>query len=639
MYLTPGVYRTPQVAPQPALQLVRTDIAGFVGMAERGPLPEDFPSAFDASVVALKISKWAEYLANFGGFREYGYLAYAVRAFFENGGATCYVVRAATTTSPDPSENAAKAIFTLPSGTPVAIGAVGAVSSPFECSFTLVGAASPSPGDLLLMSGGGVTQLNHVAAVLPGGTVLLAVAMDAEIVTGAAVSRFPASCTVSAASRGNWANDVRIQITPLDAQTFSLRATVDLGPNQPATEDEFYRSLTLSDATRYNYAPTVLAQQSNLIRFSVGGTTSIDLDADESLNGGVFYLQGGRDGLAAITLQDFSGETSDRRGLRLLEDIEDVSILAVPDAVFQTPVVLQAPSSLADPCLQAPATPPDAVAEDPTAIATPLSPQDSVMLQSRMIDQCVRLRYRVALIDPPAGQHVEQVQTWAVAQGLVSSPSSRFAALYYPWLDAPDALALDGPFRAIPPSGFAAGTYAQIDLTYGVQRPPANVELQFVVDVEQAISDQQQQGLNLNNVNAIRSFPGRGIRVWGARSLAAPGDEDWRFIHVRRLMSAIEETAQRSSRWTVFQSNNQALRSSLTHSLNVLLEGIWARGGLRGATPAAAYYVKCDSTNNPQSVIDQGQLICEVGIAIAAPMEFLVFEIRQDASGGQVLED
>jgi len=608
-------------------------------MAERGPLPEDFPSGeFDASLVAVKISKWAEYLAIFGGFSEYGYLAYAVRAFFENGGATCYVVRAAVTTSADSSQNAARASFTLPSGAAVAIGTIGSLNGLFECALTLTGTEAAGAGDLLLISGGGVSQVVHVSAMLSNGHLLLAAALHSQLVAGATVSKFPAAFTISAASRGRWANNVRVQITPLDAGTFALRATVDLGPNLPAGEDEYYRSLTLTDCTSYNYAPTVLAAKSNLIRLSLNGTGQINLGADETFNSGVVYLQGGRDGLAAIKLQDFSGGRSDRRGLRLLEDIEEVAILALPDAVFQKPEVLQMPAAASDPCLPPVTAPPDAVANDPTAIAAPLSSQDSVLLQARMIDQCVRLRYRVALIDPPDGQQIEQVQGWAMAQGLVSSPSSRFAALYYPWLDAPDALALDGPFRRIPPSGYVAGVCAQIDLAYGVQRPPANVELQFVVDVEQAISDLQQQGLNLNNVNAIRSFPGRGIRVWGARSLAGPGDEDWRFIHVRRLMSAIEATVQRASRWTVFQSNDRGLRTTLTHSLNVLLESIWARGGLKGTKTADAYYVKCDSTNNPQSVIDQGQLVCEVGIAIAAPMEFLVFEIRQDASGGQVLE-
>jgi hypothetical protein len=622
------------------LQLVRTDIAGFVGLAERGPLPEDFPAdTFDGSQAAVKISNWKEFLTNFGSFQEYGYLAYAVRAFFENGGDTCYVVRVAATTLTDPTQNAAKAFFTLPSGPSAPMGTISQVVTPFQCALTLTGIHQPTTGDLLTISGGGVTQLNHVACVLANGQVLLTAKLEAKISVGAAVSWFPGACTISAASRGNWGNNLLIQVTPLDPVTFALRATVDLGPNTLPVEDEFYRALTLADPSSYNYAPAVLQQQSNLVRLKAG-SVAITLPAPPtSLASGVFYLQGGRDGLTAITLRDFSGGSSDLRGLRVLEQIEEVGILAIPDAVFRVPDALTAPTAPADNCLPSSTPTPSPATNDPTAAVTPLSPQDGVQLQRLMIDQCVRLQYRVALIDPPAQRTIEQVQIWPVAQGLVSRPSSRFAAFYYPWLMAPDSLEVDGLTRRVPPSGYVAGAYAQTDLTYGVQRPPANVELQFAVDVEQVISDLQQEGLNLNNVNAIRAFPGRGIRVWGARSLAAPGDEDWRFIHVRRLMSAIEETVQRSSRWVVFQSNNAALRSSLTHSLTVLLEGIWSKGGLRGTKPTDAFYVKCDAKNNPQTVIDRGQLICEVGIAVAAPMEFLVFEIRQDASGAQVLEN
>ena len=162
----------------------------------------------------------------------------------------------------------------------------------------------------------------------------------------------------------------------------------------------------------------------------------------------------------------------------------------------------------------------------------------------------------------------------------------------------------------------------------GVQNPPANVDLASVLDVAQNMSDAQQGPLNDANVNVIRDFPGRGIRIWGARSLAL--DDAWRYIHIRRLISAIEDTALAFSRWAVFETNNTALRNALTHSASVLLEGIWRKGGLTGSTAAEGFYVKCDDTNNPQSVIDAGQVICEVGVAAAAPMEFLVFQIRQD---------
>ncbi len=614
---------------------MRTDIAGFVGFAERGPLPEDFkPAEFDGTQAAVKIGSWKEFLTTFGGFREYGFLAYAVRAFFENGGSTCYVVRVAATTAADPLQQPAAAFKIAPSGPSAKIGTVSAIASPLQCGLTLTGQA-PAAGDVITISAGGTTQTDQIVSVLPGGQVLLAVGLDPHVAAGAAVSLCPFSFTISAASRGNWGNDLRVAITPGTSGSFALRATVDLGPNTLPAEDEFYRNLQISDRKAHNYAPDVLAQQSNLVRMSVASAAP-QLAAPD---GAVFYLEGGRDGLSAVSLRDFSGGPADLRGLRLLEQIDEIAIVAVPDAVFHVPPVLTSPPVPVDDCLPAPAPPPDAVADDPTAVATPLRPEDSLQLQMRMIDQCQRLQYRVALIDPPDGMQIGPVQRWAFDNGLVVKGESRFAALYYPWLMAPDSLELDGLTRAIPPSGYVAGAYAQTDLTYGVQRPPANVELQFAVDVELDISDLQQEGLNLNNVNAIRSFPGRGIRIWGARSLASPEDEAWRFIHARRLMSAIEETVQRSSRWAVFQNNNDALRNSLKHSLTVLLEGIWAKGGLKGTKPPDAFYVKCDATNNPQAAIDAGQLICQVGVAVAAPMEFVVFEIRQDASGAQILEN
>lgn len=636
------MYRTPKVAPQPGLQLVRTDIAGFVGVAERGPLPEDFcPEKFDGTQAVVKVSSWKEFLTNFGGLIEYGYLAYAVRAFFENGGQECYCARVAATTALDPAQLPTRAVFTVPSGAAVALGTLGQVINPFQVSFAapLPGNYAPQANDLLSVSGGGVTQLIHISCVLPNGQVLLTSKLAPQISAGANVSGFPAACTIKAASRGSWGNILRVQIIPLDVNSFSLRATVDLGPNTPPMEDEYYRTLTLSDEKSYNYAPTVLANQSNLIHMEVGaGSISLPLPPS-SLASGIFYLQGGRDGLSAISLRDFTGGPQDLRGLRLLEEVDEIAIISVPDAVFELPPPPRVPGSVGDECVASIQAAPDPVADDPTAVITPLTRQESVQLQFHMIDQCQRLRYRVALIDPPDGLQIGDAQIWPTVQGLVSSPSSRFAAIYYPWVMAPDSLQVTGPTRNVPPSGYVAGAYAYNDLTYGVQKPPANIELQYVVDVAMEISDLQQEGLNLNNVNAIRAFPGRGIRVWGARSLAAKSDDDWRFIHVRRLMSAIEATVERSMGWVVFQNNTDALRRSLTHSLTVLLQGIWTKGGLKGHKAADAFYVKCDAKNNPQAVIDLGQLICQVGVAIAAPMEFLVFEIRQDASGAQILEN
>src|SRR5262249_16621463 len=150
----------------------------------------------------------------------------------------------------------------------------------------------------------------------------------------------------------------------------------------------------------------------------------------------------------------------------------------------------------------------------------------AAQIYQAMIDQCERLKDRVAIFDTPAQLRTPtQVVRWRELF------NTRFAALYFPWLKAPDPLELKGPTPRVPPSGHAAGVYARIDNQFGVQQPPANAALDFVIDVTEEIDDQQQGNLNPFGVNAIRAFAGRGIRVWGARSLAGPGDSDWRYIH------------------------------------------------------------------------------------------------------------
>ena len=636
-YLTPGVYRTAQVAALPAFVLVRTDVAGFVGFAERGPLPEDVGDDVDASRVALKIGSWKEFLVAFGGFRRAGYLAYAVRAFFENGGATCYVVRVAATTAANASDQPSQALFTLPAGAAAPVGTIGQVISPFRSDIQLAVGVALSIGDLVRLDGGGVSQLNHVAEVSPNG-IRWTIPLDPHFAGGATLSRFAAACTIWAASRGNWANRIRLRVTPLGGDAFALRATVDTGATSLPTEDEFYRKLTLADPKADTFAPTVLARESSLVRMDAAvQSTAFDFSVDPRLASGQVYLQGGRDGVAAVTLRDFVGGPDDLRGLRLLEEIDEIAMIAVPDAVYQGAADAPPQPQPVDPCGPAPQPVADPAVADPTAKASGLADVDRRQIQIGMVDQCERLRYRIALLDPPDRLPIGTMQQWPSSEQLVTK-SSRYSALFYPWLKVPDPLASDDTSRRVPPSGHVAGAYARNDLTIGVHHPPANLALEFVNDVAQSISDLQQEGLNENNVNAIRALPGRGIRIWGARSLAPAADAAWRFIHVRRLMSAIEETAERSSRWTVFQNNDDALRSSLKHSMSVLLEGIWAKGALTGARIADAFFVTCDATNNPQNVIDRGQVVCEVGVAIAAPMEFVVFEIRQEPSGAQVSE-
>jgi phage tail sheath protein FI len=359
------------------------------------------------------------------------------------------------------------------------------------------------------------------------------------------------------------------------------------------------------------------------------------LVGDGPLALGAVRLQGGQDGLSKVDVLDFTGGLADMRGLRLLEDINEVSILCVPDAVFEAPIVLKSPAPPAhDPCSRPPKPPvPDPAAEDPTARPPAFDEQKVTNIYRTMIEQCERLRDRVAILEAPAERRTpQQLSGWA------QQFPTRFAALYHPWLKIPDPAELGGPTRRVPPGGHVAGIYARIDNQFGVQRPPANAALEFVTEVVDDVNSLQQENLNPYGVNVIRSFAGRGIRVWGARSLAGAGDADWRYIHTRRLMSMIEESVDHSMQWAVFEPNNEALRRTLVHSLSVFLETIWRKGGLKGAVPSEGFYVRCDETNNPGSVVDLGKIVCQVGVAVAAPMEFLVFEIRHMPGGAQILE-
>ena len=423
-----------------------------------------------------------------------------------------------------------------------------------------------------------------------------------------------------AKSAGTWGNTIRVTCTALDrdGKTIALRAVRERSAGQGGPpEEEFYPRLSLDK----NGAEHVRSF-SNLLELVVPETGARILSQTVTLGGG-------SDGLRAVTAADFTGGSDDLRGLRLFEDIEEISILCAPDAVLALPPREDAPDAPVAPCQ--PPRPPVAqtwVEADPPVF----DDRDLIRIQTAMLDQCERLRDRVAVLDfRNSARRVSELQHW---RGLFRSP---FGAIYFLWLKVPDALALAGPVREVPPCGHIAGSYARIDRSIGVHRPPANVALEFVTDLAVEVDDDVQQDLNPQSINAIRSLPGRGLRAWGARSLAGRDQADWRFIHVRRFMCMIEESIEKSMKWAVFEPNDATLRQTLRHMIEVFLERVFRRGGLRGDRREEAYYVKCDETNNPASVTDRGEVLCEVGVAIAAPMEFIVFELRP-APGGKELE-
>jgi uncharacterized protein len=339
------------------------------------------------------------------------------------------------------------------------------------------------------------------------------------------------------------------------------------------------------------------------------------------------WLEGGRDGLAALRPDDLIGRERES-GVGALAAVDEIAIVAAPDAFLRPgrePETSPAPPPPWDECL--PGDAPEPLPESrpsPTERAPAFGDEDAFAVQSALVDQCERLRDRFAVLDaPPPGDG-------PVAEGITTVRAwrkrfdSAFGALYFPWLRVRDP-AGGGALRELPPSGHVAGLFARFDLETGVHRPPANGELRWVHDAAQRVDDRLHGVLNPEAINAIRAFPGRGIRVYGAGTLAS--DPAWRWVNVRRLLSVIEESVADASQWAVFEPHTRELRSLMRMGIASLLDGVRARGGLAGDTPEEGYFVKCDDENNPPESIDAGRLVVDVGVAPVVPGEFIVFRV------------
>ena len=186
----------------------------------------------------------------------------------------------------------------------------------------------------------------------------------------------------------------------------------------------------------------------------------------------------------------------------------------------------------------------------------------------------------------------------------------------------------------MPPSGHIAGVWARTDTRRGVHKAPANEELLGAIDLETDLTQAELGTLNVQGVNCIRSFPGRGIRVWGARTVAEAASE-WRYLNVRRLFNYVKSSIEQGTQWVPFEPNDQRTWAKVRRDVGAFLKRTWAQGALFGETPQEAFYVKCDAETNPQEVIDAGILICEIGIAPVKPAEFIVFLIQQITPGAE----
>ncbi|MCJ8500112.1 phage tail sheath family protein [Desulfatitalea alkaliphila] len=247
-------------------------------------------------------------------------------------------------------------------------------------------------------------------------------------------------------------------------------------------------------------------------------------------------------------------------------------------------------------------------------------------IQQALISHAERDKYCIAVLDTPSQLSIQG------ARDARSRIDSSYAALYYPWVTVANPLWRPGNSNTskeinVPPSGFIAGIYARTDINRGVWKPPANEVVRGAIRFERDINHAQQEVLNPEGVNCLRYFFGRGYRVWGART--ASSDPEWKYVNIRRYFIYLEHSIDRSTQWAVFEPNGPRLWTNITDTVNAFLYNEWHSGALLGTAPEQAFFVRCDRSTMTQADLDNGRLICEVGVAAVKPAEFVIFRIGQ----------
>ncbi|MBO1351103.1 MAG: phage tail sheath family protein [Hormoscilla sp. GUM202] len=268
--------------------------------------------------------------------------------------------------------------------------------------------------------------------------------------------------------------------------------------------------------------------------------------------------------------------------------------------------------------------------------ATPVHPPAAQVQeqQKAILEYCQRAGDRFAILDslsPTVGMDTQQSIAEAIAQrGEILSSSG---ALYYPWVKVSKLDAAENQVW-VPPCGHVAGVYARSDRRVGVHKAPANELLEGVLDLKYNLTDAQQGQLNPLGINCLRAFRGRGIRVWGARTLSR--DPNWTYINVRRLMITIGRWLELNLADAAFEPNNLRLWLRIEREISGYLGELLRQGALRGPNEESSFFVKCNAETNPPEVRDAGMAIAEIGIAPSVPAEFITMRIILGASGVSV---
>ena len=435
------------------------------------------------------------------------------------------------------------------------------------------------------LNGGGSCYVVRVGGDAP------APAARAEIAT--AKDEKLSGYRITALEPGTAGNQISVEVSEA---TTPAEDTFNLKVSAPGQNEEVYENVTTKRGK--SNVVTMVKEQSKLIQIEeIGNVSAVDrIPARGKVS------LAGADNAKPIRLspEDYVGDSADRTGFGGLEAVDPVTMLAVPDlmAVYQRGII------------------------DLEGVQA---------VQAAMIGHCELMGDRVAILDAPPGLNAQQVREWRVDK---VGYDSKYASLYWPWIKVLDPISGQG--MHVPPSGHMAGIWARNDDTRGVHKAPANEVIRGALSLELQITKGEHDQLNPVGINCIRAFPGRGIRVWGARTLSS--DPAWRYLNVRRLFNYVEESILEGTQWVVFEPNDLDLWQRVKRTLNAFLMRVWRDGALFGATPAEAFYVKCDAETNPPEVVDAGQLVVEVGIAPVKPAEFVIFRIAQFSGGASVSE-
>ncbi|MCM1100740.1 MAG: phage tail sheath family protein [Clostridium sp.] len=591
-YLSPGVYVEEFDAGVKAMEGVGTGTAGFVGLAQKGPVRG----------MPVLITGMADYKRRFGGYlseRTYGnmrFLSYAVEQFFNNGGSSCYVMRVCAGGDEKNAAQKAKSFMTDSSGERME-----------DCHIIEAEAADPGEwGNSLHVDLTAVFKNRLQVTVTAEGKLQIADGDASAYREGDLICvRVIKTDKQQDDDSQNKCFYTRIKavedklIEPEDALSLDEKTSYFMYLTEwnaavgDDTAAEQYESVSLNPA-RSNYAEHML-EKSQLITMGVNAEevkadvlTKLLGDAEEPVIS--LSFEGGTDGVisekaeerAGMYLGD-DGSPDQRTGLMAFKTVSDVSIMAIPGITDES-------------------------------------------VQSALVSHCESMGNRFAVLDMPADlKDVGELQEFR------ENVDSSYAAMYHPWLQCYDPL--DNRNVYLPPSGSVAGIYGRTDAARGVHKAPANEIVRNCTGLSVKYNDAEQAKLNPKGINLIRRLPGQGIRVWGARTCSSDGN--WKYVNVRRLFIFIEESIRVNTNWAVFEPNDEILWSRVEGTIRVFLTTQWRNGALAGSTAEEAFFINIGKSTMTEDDILNGRLICVIGVAPVRPAEFVVFRITQKMESAQ----